>query len=130
MVAGLYQTTCALGMCYFTYWFQTYPLLESIRAVAGWELSIDEVIEIGLRIQNLRQAFTIREGIDLMKNELPGRAIGNPPFESGPYQGITIDYKTDQTGYCQKMGWNPENGYPLKKTLLDLDLEYIVEDLY
>ena len=130
MVSGLYQSTCALGMCYFTYWFQTYPLLECIRAIIGWDLSIDEIIKIGLRIQNLRQAFTLREGVDLMNNELPGRAVGNPPFKSGPYQGITIDYKTEQIGYCKKMGWNPENGYPLEETLRDLNLEHIVRDLY
>ena len=87
-------------------------------------------IKIGLRIQNLRQAFTLREGVDLMNNELPGRAVGNPPFKSGPYQGITIDYKTEQIGYCKKMGWNPENGYPLEETLRDLNLEHIVRDLY
>jgi len=130
MVSGLYQSTCALGLCYFSYWFQTYPLLECIQAILGWDLTIDEVIKIGLRIQNIKQAFTLREGIELMKNELPGRTVGNPPFKSGPYQGITIDYKADQKGYCQKMGWNPENGFPLKKTLIDLNLSFIIEDLY
>jgi len=130
MVSGLYQSTCALGICYFTYWFQTYPLLECIRAVVGWDLSINDVIEIGLRIQTIKQAFTLREGVELMRNELPGRTVGNPPFKSGPYQGITIDYKADQRGYCQKMGWNPENGYPLEKTLIDLNLGFVIEDLY
>ena len=130
MVSGLYQSTCALGICYFTYWFQTYPLLECIRAVLGWDISIDDVVKIGLRIQNIRQAFTLREGVQLMRNELPGRAVGNPPFKSGPYQGVTIDYKTDQIGYCKKMGWNPENGYPLEKTLVDLNLDFVIKDLY
>jgi len=130
MVSGLYQSTCALGICYFTYWFQTYPLLECIRAVVGWDLSINDVIEKGLRIQTIKQAFTLREGVELMRNELPGRTVGNPPFKSGPYQGITIDYKADQRGYCQKMGWNPENGYPLEKTLIDLNLGFVIEDLY
>jgi aldehyde:ferredoxin oxidoreductase len=130
MCAGLHQVINSLGMCSFTYWFQTYPLLELVKAVTGWDFSIEELIKIGLRIQNLRQAFTLREGIDLVNNTLPGRIVGNPPFEEGPNRGKTVDYKTDMVGYCQKMGWNSENGYPLKETLTNLDLEFVAKDLY
>jgi len=28
------------------------------------------------------------------------------------------------------MGWNPENGYPLKETLNALDLDFVINDLY
>jgi len=130
MCAGLHQSICSLGICSFTYWFQTYPLLECIKSVLGWDLSINDVIKIGLRIQTLRQAFNIREGIILAKNKLPGRVIGNPPFEVGPNKGKTVDYESDQKGYSEKMGWNPENGYPLKTTLNELDLQFVIKDLY
>ena len=130
MCAGLHQSICSLGMCSFTYWFQTYPLLELIKAVIGWDLSIDDVIKIGLRIQTLRQAFTVREGVILAKNEIPGRLIGNPPFEKGPNKGKTVEYKQDYKGYCEKMGWNSENGIPLKETLANLNLNFVIKDLY
>ena len=130
MCAGLHQSLSSLGICFFTYWFQTYPLIELIKTIVGWDLSIEEIIKIGLRIQTVRQAFTLREGVILAKNELPGRAIGNPPFEDGPHKGRTIDYKPDYKGYCEKMGWNPENGYPLKETLNDLNLDFVIKDLY
>ncbi|MFW9948807.1 MAG: aldehyde ferredoxin oxidoreductase family protein [Candidatus Thorarchaeota archaeon] len=130
MCAGLHQVINSLGMCLFTYWFQTYPLLECIKGVTGWDLSIEELIEIGLRIQNLRQAFTLREGKDLINNNLPGRVVGDPPFEIGPNKSKTVDYKADMLGYCQKMGWNPDTGYPLKETLQSLDLEFVIKDLY
>ncbi|MFX0010684.1 MAG: aldehyde ferredoxin oxidoreductase family protein [Candidatus Hermodarchaeota archaeon] len=130
MCAGLHQVINSLGMCSFTYWFQTYPLLECIKAVTGWDISIEEIIRIGLRIQNLRQAFTLREGVELTKNTLSGRVVGEPPFEEGPNRGKTVDYKADFRGYCEKMGWNVENAYPLKETLKSLDLEFVIEDLY
>jgi len=130
MCAGLHQSICSLGMCTFTYWFQTYPLLELIKAVIGWDLSIDDIIKIGLRIQTLRQSFTIREGIILTKNELPGRVIGNPPFEIGPNKGKIVEYKQDYKGYCEKIGWNPENGSPSKETLNKLNLDFVIKDLY
>ncbi len=130
MATGLHQSLNSLGLCFFIYWYQTYPLIELFKAVVGWDLSIDEIIKIGLRIQTLRQAFTLREGVNLMENVLPGRAVGDPPFENGPHKGKTIDYQTDNKGYCEKMGWNPENGYPLKDTLIELNLKFTIEDLY
>ena len=74
--------------------------------------------------------WTLREGIKLSQNELPDRVIGNPPAEKGPFKGKIVEYKNFYQNYCIKMGWNPENGYPLKKTLEKLDLEFVVKDLY
>jgi len=130
MCASLHQCINSLGMCIFTYWFQTYPMLELIKAIVGWEISIDELLKIGLRIQTLRQAFTVREGVILANNELPGRVVGDPPFETGPNRGKTIDYKADIKEFCKKMGWNPENGFPLKETLANLNLDFVIKDLY
>ena len=130
IVVGLKQATNALGLCEFLNLYQKYPLREVIKAVVGWDLSIDEIFKVGFRIHTLRQAFTIREGIIMVNNELPGRAIGDPPFESGPHKGKTIDYKEDYKGFCEKFGWNPENGYPLKESLTELDLDFVINDLY
>ncbi|KKN81326.1 hypothetical protein LCGC14_0320730 [marine sediment metagenome] len=129
MTTGLHQCLNSLGLCFFIYWFQTYPLLELIKAVVGWDLSIDDVLKIGLRIQNLRQAFTLREGVTIAANELPARAVGIPN-EDGPNEVGVTDYKKEYKGYCEKMGWNPVNGYPLKETLINLDLEFTLKDLY
>jgi aldehyde:ferredoxin oxidoreductase len=130
IVTGLKQATNALGLCEFLNLYQKYPLREVIKGVVGWDLSIDEIFRVGFRIHTLRQAFTIREGIIIANNEIPGRAIGDPPFESGPHRGKTIDYKQDYRGFCEKFGWNPENGYPLKESLTDLDLGFVIDDLY
>ncbi|MFX1375164.1 MAG: aldehyde ferredoxin oxidoreductase family protein [Promethearchaeota archaeon] len=130
LVNSLSQFSNNLGLCMFSAMFQKYPMKELIDAATGWNISIEELIRIGRRIQTLRQAFTIREGIILAENELPGRAIGDPPFESGPHTGKTIDYKNDYRGFCEKIGWDPKNGYPLKETLADLDLDFIIKDLY
>ncbi len=130
MIHGFSQSSNCLGLCITTHHFIKYPIVELIKAIVGWDLTIEEVIETGIRIQTLRQAFTIREGVILAKNSLPGRAIGEPPFESGPHKGKTIDYKGEYKRYCEKMGWNPKNGYPLKETLSALDLDFVMQDLY
>jgi aldehyde:ferredoxin oxidoreductase len=117
LVVGIWQSLNSLGLCEFIGSFQKYPLLEIIKAVVGWDLTIDELIKIGVRIQTLRQAFTLREGINIIENKLPERAVG-------------IDYLADYQGYCEKMGWNPENAYPLEETLNNLNLEFVIKDLY
>ena len=68
-------------------------------------------------VDTLRQAFNVREGIDMTKNKLPDRAVG-------------VDYVADYRAYCEKFGWNPENGQPLKETLSELDLDFVIKDLY
>ena len=130
IVVGLKQATNALGLCEFLNLYQKYPLREVIKGVVGWDLSIDEIFKVGFRIHTLRQVFTIREGIIMANNELPGRAIGDPPLESGPHKGKTIDYKQDYRGFCETFGWNPENGYPLKESLTELDLDFVINDIY
>jgi aldehyde:ferredoxin oxidoreductase len=117
LFTAIMQFTHSLGLCEFVYVFQKYPLLELVKAVVGWDLDIDEAIKTGQRIQALRQAFTLREGIDIIKNKLPDRTV-------------TVDYLEDYKGYCEKMGWNPDTGYPLKETLTDLNLDFVIKDLY
>ncbi|MHA1148688.1 MAG: aldehyde ferredoxin oxidoreductase family protein [Promethearchaeota archaeon] len=130
LCVGLKRATNALGLCEFINLFQKYPLLEVIKAVTGWDISIEELLNVGYRSQTLRQAFTLREGVMIAENRLPGRTIGDPPFLEGPHKGKTIDYVGDYRGYCEKMGWNPLNGYPLEETLKKLDLDYVIKDFY
>jgi len=113
----LKQATNSLGLCEFIYYYQKYPLIEAIKSVTGWDITVEELIKTGQRIQSLRQAFTLREGINIAKNIIPERSVG-------------IDYKEEYKGYCEKMGWNPDNGYPLKDTLVDLGIDFVIKDLY
>ena len=116
-VSALWQATSSAGLCEFAYFFQQYPLTEFIKSISGWDINMDEIVKIGKRIQTLRQSFNVREGIDMTKNKLPDRAVG-------------IDYIADYRAYCEKFGWNPENGQPLKETLSELDLDFVIKDLY
>ena len=130
LVTSFHQVLNSVGLCMFSTLFGSYPFIDLINNFTGWNVSVDELIKIGLRIQNLRQAFTIREGIDIAGNTIPGRVSGHPPDERGPTKGLSIDYREFYEGYCTQMGWNPKNGYPLKETLKDLDLEFVIKDLY
>jgi aldehyde:ferredoxin oxidoreductase len=130
LTAGMHQVISCVGLCYFSTLFGEYPLVKVLNALTGWEVDVNELINTGLRIQTLRQAFTLREGIEIANNELPGRVVGDPPDEKGPLEGETTEYKEFYRLYCREMGWNPDNGYPLKETLARLDLDFVIKDLY
>ena len=117
LTVALGQVTNSIGLCEFIAFFQKYPIFELIKGVTGWVLNVDELIKTGMRIQSLRQAFSLREGVDIINNKLPERAVG-------------VDYLEEFKAFCQKFGWNPENGYPLKETLTDLNLDFVIKDLY
>ena len=117
MVTGVFQFTNSVGLCEFIYFFRKYPLTELVNAATGWGITMEEIIKTGIRIQSLRQAFNIREGIDILKNIMSERAVG-------------MDYLEGYRGVMEQMGWNPENGYPLKETLKKLNLDFVIKDLY
>ncbi|NVM45278.1 MAG: aldehyde ferredoxin oxidoreductase family protein [Candidatus Lokiarchaeota archaeon] len=130
ITTGFHQILDCAGMCMFSTSFGPYPFIDLINSLTGWNNTIDEYITTGLRIQTLRQAFTIREGIKIAQNKLPDRVTGNPPAKKGPLKGKTIEYKDFYRKFCIRMGWNPENGYPLERTLEKLNLEFVIKDLY
>ncbi len=130
LVSSFHQVLNSVGLCLFSTLFGPYPFIDLINNFTGCNINVDELIKIGLRIQTLRQAFTLRENIDIANNKLPGRVTGHPPDKRGPTKGISVDYEKFYKGYCKEMGWNPKNGYPLKRTLKDLNLEFVIKDLY
>jgi aldehyde:ferredoxin oxidoreductase len=129
-VTCLHQSLSCVGLCMFSTLFGPYPFLDLINSFTGWNLSLKDCLDVGLRIQTLRHTFNLREGINIANNELPGRVIGNPPDNKGPTKDISIDYKIYFEDYCKEMGWNPKNGYPLEQTLKNLNLEFVIKDLY
>jgi len=130
LVTCIHQTISSSGLCMFSTLFGPYPYIDLINSLTGWDMDVDEIIEIGWRIQTLRQAFTLREGIRIIDNELPGRITGHPPDEKGPNKNVSVKYKEFYKGYCHEMGWNPETGVPLKETLKKLNLDFVIKDLY
>ena len=86
----------SLGVCVFV--IATYPhvdaLLDFINAVTGWDMTLEELLSIGERVPNLRQAFNIREGLNPLEYVVSGRLEGKPPLVAGPLAGVTIDQDT------------------------------------
>jgi aldehyde:ferredoxin oxidoreductase len=102
---------------------------EFLNAITGWDLSFEDCLEIGERIANLRHAFNLREGHNIVDRRLPGRVTGDPPLSEGNVQGITVDVETLVYDFLDAMGWDRTTALPSRKRLEELGLGYVAHDL-
>ena len=120
------------GCCYFV--ILTYPsgkaLIEFINASTGWNLTMEDVLKTGERVADIRHAFNIREGLNLIDYKTPDRMLGNPPLKAGPLAGITIDEEMIVREFCEEMEWDLKTAKPSKKRLLELGMEDVAKVLY
>ena len=121
----------ALGVCQFPTIFNAKPAYERfLNAVTGWNLTVHDYLDVGERIAAIRQAFNVREGFRPADFRLPDRAIGKPPQERGPLEGVTIAVDSQVKQYFRLMDWDVHTGKPSKDRLLVLGLEDVARDLY
>jgi aldehyde:ferredoxin oxidoreductase len=119
------------GTCLFLYWAlpSVDPLIEFMRVVSGWDLTIDELIKTGERICTIRHAFNIREGLNPLKYKIPGRIMGNPPPKEGPLAGVTVDEETLDQELLAALDWDSKTTKPSKEKLLELGLEDVAQQI-
>ncbi len=127
-LAKVYQTVNALGYCMFGAWMGEMPVLEFIKNSVGWDLDVDDLVEIGYRIQTLRQLFNVKHGA--VQFDINDRAIGaKNPMKKGPLKGVSLDVKTMVRDYFENMEWDPETGIPKEKTMEKLNLGFAKDAL-
>jgi len=102
---------------------QHWPLFKWLNASTGWQKSPDQYMEIGKRIQTLRQQFNVREGVEPFSFRMPDRLAGKPPLQAGPLKGKAVPINEMMRLYWKHFGWSEESGIPLEKTKKLLDLE-------
>jgi len=124
------QVQQSVGLCEFSGFIATLPYEVMIKGACGWEMTGEELLRIGDRIQTLRQAFNCREGIRPADWRLPDRAAGRPPLQAGPTAGITIDVDAMVTSYMQAMDYDLQTGRPSVAKLRELGLQRTADDLY
>jgi aldehyde:ferredoxin oxidoreductase len=121
----------AAGVCLFAYLAYDWHFIpDFLRVVTGWEIDTEECYRIGERIAHLRHAFNLREGLNPLQFEVPGRILGDPPQPTGNLRQITVDINTQVREYCRAMDWDPDTAVPSRARLLSLGLEEVARDLY
>ena len=105
---------------------QHWRLFDYLNAATGWNKTPDEYMEIGKRMQTLRQMFNIREGINPVSFKMHDRLAGLPPLESGANAGKVIPIEQMMKMHWSLFGWNPETGIPEAETLRKLNLDALM----
>lgn len=100
-------------------------IVSLVRATAGWDTDLQELMEVGERRINLMRAFNAREGFSRKDDVLPQRLY--QPLAGGPSDGNKIDPKEFELAldeYYRLMGWD-NDGCPTKAKLEELGLEWV-----
>jgi aldehyde:ferredoxin oxidoreductase len=116
------------GGCYYAEMLgvHAFRLVEYLNAAAGWAYDGDHYMEIGKRIQTLRQMFNIKHGVMPTSFKLPARMAGNPPLSKGPLKGATLNNEAQVSLHWQALGWDAQNGIPTPETLRQLGIPELI----
>ena len=122
--------TDGAGGCYYGEMMgvHMWKLVEYLNAAAGWEYEGDHYMEIGERIQTLRQLFNIKQGYDPAAVKLPKRMEGFPPLTNGPLKGRQLRNKEQVSLHWKAFGWDAETGVPLKETVEKLGIPDLMKE--
>ncbi|MCP4575606.1 MAG: aldehyde ferredoxin oxidoreductase [Deltaproteobacteria bacterium] len=101
-------------------------LFKMLNSATGWNLSADEYMVIGRRMQTLRQMFNIKHGIQPKDFIMTGRVPGRPPLKTGALKGITLPVEEMVSLHWKHFGWNENTGSPEDGTIKDLHLKELL----
>lgn len=118
-----------LGLCFFgpapRSFIQVDDVVAAVRAATGWDITVEEILDVGERAVNLARLFNVREGFSRRDDRLPDRLHG--PLEGGPLTGTSIDraaFEAAITRLFELKGWDPATGVPTPERLRRLGLEW------
>lgn len=113
------------GICMFGSFLGTkrIPIFAWLNAATGWNKTPAEYLEIGERIQTLKQVFNVRQGIEPATLCLSARALGLPPLRKGANKGRSVDIEALRRQYWMEFGWDPETGKPTGELMRKLGIE-------
>ncbi len=104
--------------------------VEMIRAVTGWDVTVDELMAVGERRLNLFRTFNAREGLNRNADKLPKKFFKQLQG-SGPTAGVALTHEEIESAldnYYKFAGWTSD-GVPTRETLEKHDIEWAAEYL-
>ena len=129
-----YSLMDSVNVCQFVYGpaWQLYgpnQLVEMVRAVTGWDVSLWELMKVGERRLNMMRAFNAREGFTRAHDVLPPKL--SRPREGGPSDGMSVDpaeLEQAKDTYYAMCGWDAQ-GNPTRAKLEELSLGWVAEEI-
>ncbi|MBW2487946.1 MAG: aldehyde ferredoxin oxidoreductase family protein [Deltaproteobacteria bacterium] len=131
-----YSMMDSLDLCHFVWGpsWQLYgfdDMVNMVKAVTGWDVTVEELQQVGERRLNMMRAFNAREQFTRHEDTLPEKFFDNP-LEGGPSDGGNVDraaFEKALTEYYRQCGWDAETGNPRRNTLTRLGLAWVADKL-
>ncbi len=127
-----YSMCDSAELCQFV-WGPTWTLYDGkdtvnmLNAVTGWDLTLDELMEVGRRRLNLFRVFNAREGLGRKDDKLPKKFF-KALKGTGPTAGFALTHEEVDSAidhYYKLAGLNSD-GAPTPQTLEKLDLAWAI----
>lgn len=103
-------------------------LVESIRAITGWDTSLYDILKVSERGTVMARVFNNREGFVPDDDRVIRR--WHEPMPGGPLKGEAIDPEAFADAirlYYEVSGWD-QDGRPTRGKLVDLNLEWLIDE--
>ena len=135
---AVHRVNNCLGICHLNtiHWDVEHidlpQLAELYSAATGWETSVEDLKRMAMKQLNLEKAFNLRHTDFDRKDDLPTPRDMSEPIPTGTLAGWKMDeekFHKMLDEYYDLHGWDRETSFPTRKTLVDLDLEYVAHDL-
>jgi aldehyde:ferredoxin oxidoreductase len=135
LTQAFYSMMDTLTLCQFIYgptWCLYGPkeTAAMIRAVTGWDVTIDELIQLGIRRINLMRVFNAREGFTREDDCLPEKFF-KPLVGTGPTAGVAVgrdEFESALNQYYDLHNWT-QNGIPTATALKKSGIEWAADYL-
>jgi len=130
-----YSMTDSAELCQFVYgptWtlYDGKDTVEMMKAVTGWDLTLNELMEVGRRRLNLFRTFNAREGFGRKDDKLPKKFF-KQLAGTGPTAGFVLTHEEVDTAidHYYKLAGLTVNGAPTRAGLKKLDIEWAADYL-
>jgi aldehyde:ferredoxin oxidoreductase len=130
-----YSMLDSLELCQFVWgpgWTLYGPAetVELVKAATGWQVSLDELMSVGMRRLNLMRVFNAREGIDRKADRLPKKFFRKLEG-TGPTAGIALsdDEMESALDEYYRLAGCTKQGIPTRESLSKLDISWAAEYL-
>ncbi|MFB6082282.1 MAG: aldehyde ferredoxin oxidoreductase family protein [Halanaeroarchaeum sp.] len=114
--------TYSMVACDFTAY--NYEYAADWLNVLGYDVTVDDMRQVGERAWNMTRLFNVREGFSRAEDSIPER-IKVPTQDAGPATGKALNQETFESmldEYYDKRGWT-DQGVPTEETLARLDID-------
>jgi aldehyde:ferredoxin oxidoreductase len=105
-------------------------LLGILNATTGWDMTMEEYMQVGERALDLSRAFNVREGLTRGDDVLPKRLM--EPLPDGTFAGKPITQEMLDTmldNYYELRGWDKKLGIPSRNKLETIGLHAVAQQL-